>query len=61
MLKHYTNKDLCILYVQLKGPESALYYRGEGYISDVNTGVTIELPKYVDKLVDDFSIYKSYI
>jgi hypothetical protein len=39
----------------LEGPEVGVYYRGKGEVTN-NQSVTIELPSYVSKLADNFTI-----
>jgi hypothetical protein len=40
----------------MEGPESGVYYKGEGYIPSGKRKVKISLPDYVNKLATEFSV-----
>ena len=55
VIDHPIDKNKYLVHACLEGPESGVYYRGEGKIIN-NSCTTIELPYYVDKLARDFTI-----
>jgi len=67
---HYANKTFIInhplesnkylVHACLEGPESGVYYRGKGEITN-NYNTTIMLPDYVEKLATDFTIQITHI
>jgi hypothetical protein len=54
VIDHSINDDKYLIHSCLKGPESGVYYCGEGAIIK-NNSVIINLPSYVDKLATDLS------
>ena len=69
-LWHYANKTFIInhplhinkylVHACLEGPESGVYYRGKGDITN-NYNTTIMLPDYVERLATDFTIQITHI
>ena len=55
VIDHPIDKNKYLVHACLEGPESGVYYRGEGKIVN-NNYTTIELPYYVNKLARDFTI-----
>lgn len=55
VIEHPCERSKYLVHGCLEGPESGVYYRGKGEILD-NQSVTIELPKYVERLARDFTI-----
>jgi hypothetical protein len=55
VIDHPIDKNKYLVHACLEGPESGVYYRGEGIISN-NNFTTIELPNYVDKLASNFTV-----
>jgi hypothetical protein len=55
VIDHPINPKKYLVHACLEGPESAVYYRGKGTISN-NVSTIIQLPDYVESLATDFSI-----
>ena len=55
VIDHPTNDNKYLVHVCLEGPESGVYYRGEGEIVN-NLHTTIHLPAYVERLATEFTI-----
>jgi len=55
VIDHPIDKNKYLVHACLEGPESGVYYRGEGIILN-NNFTTIELPYYVDKLASNFTV-----
>ena len=55
VIDHPYDKNKYLVHACLEGPESGVYYRGEGNITN-NNSTTIELPYYVNKLASNFTI-----
>ena len=56
VIDHPIDEDKYLVHACLEGPEAGVYYRG---ISEITNGsnTTIELPNYVYKLANDFTIH----
>ncbi len=52
---HPYDIDKYLVHTYLEGPESGVYYRGEGTITN-NNFTTIKLPYYVNKLATEFTV-----
>jgi hypothetical protein len=55
VIDHPTNANKYLVHACLEGPESGVYYRGEGQITN-NLHTTIQLPAYVEHLATGFTI-----
>jgi hypothetical protein len=55
VIDHPTNTNKYLVHACLEGPESGVYYRGEGQIVN-NLHTTIRLPAYVEHLATGFTI-----
>jgi hypothetical protein len=55
VIDHPTNANKYLVHACLEGPESGVYYRGEGQIVN-NLHTTIRLPAYVEHLATGFTI-----
>jgi len=55
VIDHPIDTSKYLVHACLEGPESGVYYRGEGVITD-NHFTTIELPHYVEKLAKNFTV-----
>jgi hypothetical protein len=55
VIQHPTQDDKYLVHACLEGPEVGVYYRGKGEIVN-NKEVTIQLPDYVKRLANDFTI-----
>jgi hypothetical protein len=55
IIDHPQEQDKYLVHVCLEGPETGVYYRGDGKITD-NISTTIVLPNYVKNLAHDFTI-----
>ena len=55
IIEHPLDTNKLLVHACLEGPESGVYYRGIGEITD-NISTTIKLPHYVEKLASDFTI-----
>ena len=55
VIDHPTNSDKYLVHACLEGPESAVYYRGKGEITN-NRYTTINLPNYVNNIASNFTI-----
>jgi hypothetical protein len=55
IIDHPIQKNKYLVHACLEGPEAGVYYRGTGEIAD-NFSTTIELPYYVEKLANEFTI-----
>jgi len=60
VIDHPTNENKYLVHVCLEGPESGVYYRGEGEIVN-NLHTTIHLPAYVERLATEFTIQVTQI
>jgi hypothetical protein len=55
VIDHPIDRNKYLVHACLEGPESGVYYRGEGKITN-NYYSTIELPCYVNKLASNFTV-----
>jgi hypothetical protein len=55
VIQHPTQDDKYLVHACLEGPEAGVYYRGKEEIVN-NKEVTIQLPDYVKRLANDFTI-----
>lgn len=55
VINHPNDDDKYLVHACLEGPETGVYYRGKGEISN-NVSTTIELPNYVDTFAKDFTV-----
>jgi hypothetical protein len=55
VIDHPIDRNKYLVHACLEGPESGVYYRGEGKITN-NYYATIELPCYVHKLASNFTV-----
>jgi hypothetical protein len=55
VIPHPLKTEKYLVHACLEGPESGVYYRGKGEITE-NGETTIELPNYVDALATDFTV-----
>lgn len=55
VIDHPIDNEKYLVHACLEGPESGVYYRGEGSITN-GQFTTIELPNYVDKIATEFTI-----
>ena len=55
VIDHPYDINKYLVHACLEGPESGVYYRGEGAITN-NTSTVIELPYYVNRLATDFTV-----
>ena len=55
VIDHPKNTSKYLVHACLEGPESGVYYRGKGEITN-SVFTTIQLPDYVDKLAGEFTI-----
>ena len=55
VIDHPIEHNKYLVHACLEGPESGVYYRGEGEITN-NENVTIFLPNYVDKIANNLTI-----
>jgi len=60
IIDHPINKNKYLVHCCLEGPESGVYYRGKGEIIN-NETITIQLPEYVEKLANEFTIQLTQI
>jgi len=60
VIDHPYDETKYLVHACLEGPESGVYYRGEGIISD-NISTTIDLPYYVEKLATNFTVQVTQI
>jgi hypothetical protein len=56
IIDHPEKEDKYLIHACLEGPESGVYYRGIGQITN-NESVIIELPEYVKSLASDFTVH----
>lgn len=61
VINHPVDKSKYLVHACLEGPESGVYYRGEGEILDGEQCITINLPEYVDSLATDFTVHITQI
>ena len=55
VIDHPVKQDSYLVHACLEGPESGVYYRGQGKITN-NKNTTIYLPDYVSEIANDFTI-----
>lgn len=55
VIQHPTEQEKYLVHACLEGPESGVYYRGEGHIIQNNI-CEIILPKYTDKLAKNWTV-----
>lgn len=55
IINHPIDENRYLVHACLEGPESGVYYRGRGEISD-DSSTTIELPYYTDVLATDYTV-----
>jgi len=55
VIDHPNDNSKYLVHACLEGPESGVYYRGEGEIID-NISTTIQLPDYVKNLASNFTV-----
>jgi hypothetical protein len=55
IIDHPTDKDKYLVHACLEGPESGVYYRGKGKITN-NEYTTILLPDYLENLATDLTV-----
>ena len=55
VINHPLLDNKYLVHACLGGPESGVYYRGEGEITN-DDSITINLPSYVDKLATNFTV-----
>ena len=60
IINHPLHSNKYLVHACLEGPESGVYYRGKGEITN-NYNTTIMLPDYVEKLATDFTIQITHI
>jgi hypothetical protein len=60
IIDHPTDEDKFLVHACLEGPEAGVYYRGKASITN-NEKLTIVLPKYVDKLATNLTVYLTQI
>ena len=60
IINHPLESNKYLVHACLEGPESGVYYRGKGEITN-NHNTTIMLPDYVEKLAKDFTIQITHI
>ncbi len=60
VIAHPTNDDKYLVHACLEGPESGVYYRGTGEITN-GKSAEIRLPEYCANLAVDFSVHVSAI
>ena len=60
IINHPLHNNKYLVHACLEGPESGVYYRGKGEITN-NYNTTIMLPDYVEKLATDFTIQITHI
>jgi hypothetical protein len=60
VIDHPIDRNKYLVHACLEGPESGVYYRGEGKITN-NYYATIELPCYVHKLDSNFTVNITHI
>ena len=60
IINHPLHSNKYLVHACLEGPESGVYYRGKGEITN-NYNTTIMLPDYVEKLAKDFTIQITHI
>jgi hypothetical protein len=60
IINHPLDNNKYLVHACLEGPESGVYYRGKGEITN-NYNTTIMLPDYVEKLAKDFTIQITHI
>ena len=60
VIPHPTNDDKYLVHVCLEGPESGVYYRGTGEITN-SKSVDIQLPDYCADLAVEFTVHVSAI
>jgi hypothetical protein len=56
VIDHPLEPGKYLVHACLEGPESGVYYRGEGEIKAGASSVVINLPDYVDKIASDFNV-----
>jgi hypothetical protein len=56
VVPHPTNAKKYLVHACLEGPEAGVYYRGEATIEN-NEYIEIELPSYVEKLANNFTVH----
>jgi len=60
IINHPLHSNKYLVHACLEGPESGVYYRGKGEITN-NYNTTIMLPDYVENLATDFTIQITHI
>jgi hypothetical protein len=56
VIDHPISKDKYLQHACLEGPEAGVYYRGKCVITN-NSYVEIQLPEYVDKIANNFTVH----
>lgn len=56
VINHPVSSDRYLVHACVEGPESAVFYRGKGEITN-NSSVEISLPEYVDKFATNFTVH----
>ena len=56
VIDHPTNKSKYLVHACLEGPESGVYYRGRGCISEGRDSAVINLPEYAYHIANNFSV-----
>jgi len=56
VIDHPVDKSKYLIHACLEGPESGVYYRGEGEIKNNERETTIILPNYVENLANNFTV-----
>jgi len=60
VIDHPDDENKFLVHACLEGPEAGVYYRGEAQIEN-NECVTIQLPKYVEKIAKNFTVHLTHI
>jgi hypothetical protein len=60
VIDHPDDQDKFLVHACLEGPEAGVYYRGKASIEN-DKCVTIVLPKYVEKLANNFTVHLTLI
>jgi hypothetical protein len=56
VIDHPTDKDRYLVHGCLEGPENGVYYRGTGEILSSFCSTIIDLPTYVNKIANNFTV-----
>ena len=56
VINHPKDEFKYLVHACLEGPEAGVYYRGTGTIAELETGVEVELPDYVDALATELTV-----